>query len=130
MSLATDSTYAIAPGEGLYIKMGTAGSIPYCYSTVFSIPSRTLSANWNLIGGGMTTRTEIASCTSIAESGSTAGYSHIVSPAENAAGAWVYIAGANTAQSFVAGEGYWVFLPTARTLGLFDPTPVAWVALP
>lgn len=127
VALPTTSTYALAPGEGFYIKMGTAGSIPYCYSTLFSIPSRALSADWNFIGGGLTTRTEIADCASIATAGGTAGYSHIISPAENAAGAWVYIAGAAHAQDFVAGEGYWVFLPIARTLGLFDLTPVAWV---
>jgi len=33
VSLATTDTYALAPGEGLYIKMGSAGSIPYAYST-------------------------------------------------------------------------------------------------
>jgi len=110
--------------------MDTAGSIPYCYSTAMSVPSRSLSAGWNLIGGGITTRDEDDSVISIATSGSTAGYTQIISPASNAAGAWVFIAGASNAQSFVAGEGYWVFLPIARTLGLFDMTPAAWVALP
>jgi len=129
-SLATTSTYAIAPGEGFYIKMASAGSIPYCYSTVPSIPSRNLSAGWNLIGGGMTPRTEIDSCTSIATVGSTAGYTQIISPASNAAGSWVWVTGGASAHDFVAGEGYWVFLPIARTLGLFDLTPAAWVALP
>jgi len=126
LTLSTINTYAIAPGEGFYVKMNSADSIPYCYSTVFSMPSRALGDGWDMIGGGLTTRTEIASCASIATSGSTAGYSHIISPAENA-NSWVYIAGASTAGNFVAGEGYWAFLPIDRTLGLFDPTPVAWV---
>ena len=125
-SLATDSTYALAPGEGFYIKLGSAVSLPYCYSTVLSIPSRNLSAGWNLIGGGMDAdMSEIDSCVSIATIGSTAGYTHIISPAENDS-AWVYIAGTESSGSFVVGEGYWVFLPIARTLGLFDLTPVAW----
>jgi hypothetical protein len=124
-ALATTDTYALAPGEGLYIKLTSANSIPYCYSTLFSIPSRALSAGWNLIGGGMATRTEIESCASIATTGSTAGYSHIVSPAENTA-PWVCIFPAH-AGSFYAGEGYWAFLPITRTLGLFDLTPVTWV---
>ena len=130
-SLSTVNTYALAPGEGFYIKMNEAGSLPYCYSTVNSMPTRSLSADWNLIGGGMDgTMDEKDACISIVESGSTAGYSHIISPAENAGDPWVYIAGAGTSGDFVVGEGYWVFLPIARTLGLFDPTPDAWVALP
>jgi len=127
VGLATTSTYAIAPGEGFYVKMTSADSIPYCYSTLFSIPSRSLSASWNLVGGGLTTRTEIVSCASVIAAGGTAGYTHIVGPAENAAGSYVYIAGGGTAGNFVAGEGYWAFLAIARTLGLFDLTPVAWV---
>ena len=125
VALATTSTYAIAPGEGFYIKLTADSSIPYCYSTLFSIPSRALSAGWNLIGGGMTQRTELVSCASIATTGSTAGYSHIISPAENTA-AWVCIFPTH-AGDFYAGEGYWAFLPIARTLGLFDLTPVTWV---
>jgi hypothetical protein len=128
-TLATTSTYVLAPGEGIYVKLTAANSIPYCYSTEFTVPSRALSAGWNLIGGGLTVKTEIATCISIATSGSTAGYTHIISPAENAA-AWIYIAGAGSAHDIVLGEGYWVFLPIARTLGLFDLTPVAWVSLP
>ena len=124
--LATNSTYAIAPGEGFYIKMDSAGSIPYCYSTQFTIPSRDLKAGWNLIGGGMDTRPEVDSCVSIATTGSTAGYTHIISPPENAS-SWVYIAEASTAHYFAPGEGYWVFMAGDRTLGLFDLTPVAWV---
>ena len=130
VALATTSTYAIVPGEAFYIKVTTASSIPYCYDTTFSVPSRALGDGFNLVGGGLTTQDEIVSCASIATAGGTAGYSHIVSPPENAAGSWVYIAGAGTAGNFVAGEGYWVFLPIARTLGLFDPTPAAWVPLP
>jgi parallel beta-helix repeat protein len=125
-SLATDSTFALAPGEAVYVKLTADNSIPYCYSTPFSIPSRALSAGWNLIGGGLTVKTEVDTCISIATSGSTAGYTHIISPAENAQ-AWIYIAGAATAKNIALGEGYWVFLPIARTLGLFDLTPVTWV---
>jgi hypothetical protein len=125
-SLATTSTYALAPGEAVYVKLTATNSIPYCYSTLFSIPSRALSANWNLIGGGLTVKTEINTCISIATSGSTSGYTHIISPAENAV-PWIYIAGAGTANDIALGEGYWVFLPIARTLGLFDLTPVVWV---
>jgi len=127
VALATTTEYAIAPGEGFYIKMNSAGNIPYCYSTQFTIPSRDLKAGWDLIGGGMEARSEVGSCISIATTGSTAGYTHIISPQENAS-SWVYIAEAAAAHDFVPGEGYWVFMAGDRTLGLFDPTPVAWVA--
>lgn len=126
VSLATDSTYALAPGEGLYIKMNIADSIPYCYSTVLTIPSRNLSAGWNLIGGGMTPQDEIVTCVSIATIGSTAGYTQIISPAGNET-LWLWTTGLSTQGDFVLGEGYWVFLPIDRTLGLFDLTPVTWV---
>jgi len=126
-SLATTDTDAVAPGEGFYVKMNEAGSLPYCYSTVVTIPSRALGDGWNFIGGGMTAQSENLTCVSIATVGSTAGYTHIVSPAQNAAGSWVFIAGASTEGDFELGEGYWVFLPIDRTLGLFDLTPVTWV---
>ncbi|MCD6299616.1 MAG: right-handed parallel beta-helix repeat-containing protein, partial [Dehalococcoidales bacterium] len=127
VALATTSEYAIAPGEGFYIKMNSDGSLPYCYSTQFSMPSRDLKAGWDMIGGGLDERSEVDSCISIATTGSTAGYTHIISPAQNADGSWVYIAGAESAHSFLPGEGYWVFMAGDRTLGLFDPTPVEWV---
>jgi hypothetical protein len=127
VTLATTSTYALAPGEGFYIKLTDASSIPYYYSTVMSIPSRDLSAGWNLIGGGMTEQDEIVTCVSIATVGSTAGYTQIISPAENAGAAWVWTTGLASQGNFVVGEGYWVFLPIDRTLGLFDLTPVTWV---
>ena len=131
-SLGTTDTDAVAPGEGFYIKMDTAGSIPYCYSTVFSaMPSRDLGDGFNLISGGMTTQDEIITLVSIATVGSTAGYTQVISTAENAATAWVWYTGVGSSQGdFVLGEGYWVFLPIDRTLGLFDPTPVTWVATP
>ncbi|MFC1950472.1 NosD domain-containing protein [Chloroflexota bacterium] len=125
VSLGTTSTYALAPGEGLYVKMDSVGSIPYAYSTVISIPSRDLEAGWNLIGGGLTTQDEVITCVSIATVGSTAGYTQIISTAENAS-SWLWTTGLGTQGDFVLGEGYWAFLPIDRTLGLFDPTPVAW----
>ncbi len=127
VSLGTTSGYAIKPGEGFYIKMDSAGSVPFCASTLFSMPSRDLNDGWNFIGGGMTARSEVDSCISIATAGSTAGYTHIISPSGNQ-NSWVYIAGAASANNFDVGEGYWVFLPIDRTLGLFDPTPLGWVA--
>jgi len=130
VSLATTSTYAIAPGEGFYVKMTAASSIPYCYSTLFSIPSRALGDGWDFIGGGMTTQDEIITCVSIATVGSTAGYTQIISPAENAA-SWVWYTGVGGSQGdLVLGEGYWTSLPIDRTLNLFDLTPVSWVPLP
>jgi len=130
VGLATTSTYAIAPGEGFYVKMTAASSIPYCYSTLFSIPSRDLSAGWSFIGGGMTSQDEIITCVSIATVGSTAGYTQIIGPVENAAGSWVWYTGLASQGDLVLGEGSWVSLPLARTLNLFDLTPVAWVAVP
>jgi len=129
VALATTTEYAIAPGEGFYIKMNSADSIPYCTSTLFSMPSRDLKEGWDMLGGGMDTRTEVDSCVSIATSGSTAGYTHIISPWENAGDPWVYIAGAASSEGdFVASEGYWVFMAGDRALWLFDHTPAIWIA--
>jgi len=130
VSLGHTNTYALAPGEGFYIKMNSADSIPCCISTQFSMPSRDLKEGWDMIGGGVEDRSEVDSCISIAESGGTAGYTHIISPWENAGDPWVYIAGAAAGSegNFVAGEGYWVFLAGDRTLGLFDSTPLPWEA--
>ena len=132
VALLTTSTYAIVPGEAFYIKLTAADSIPYAYSTAFSMPSRALGDGFNLVGGGLTTDDEIITLASIATVANTAGFTQVISTAENAASPWLWTTGDTTTSQgdLVLGEGYWVFLPIDRTLGLFDPTPVAWIAVP
>ncbi len=44
------STYEFQPGAAVYIKMVDAADIPILFSGVFSLPSVSLPAGWNLVG--------------------------------------------------------------------------------
>ncbi|KKN43833.1 hypothetical protein LCGC14_0699250 [marine sediment metagenome] len=55
-------THQLKPGDAVYVKMGAAASFPMLYSGVFSLPTVSLSAGWNLIGSafGIDKTTNIA----------------------------------------------------------------------
>ena len=117
--LATDSDYAINPGEGFFIKMNTAGSLPILYSTEANLipPSRPLTLGWNLIGLASMEDLEVsAAFFSLAGDGQVVSPTGNVSPGAVVAGDTIYV-----------GEGYWVYMLGERTLAGFTMTPVNWM---
>ncbi|GAJ00850.1 unnamed protein product, partial [marine sediment metagenome] len=121
--LAAD-VYVITPGEGFFIKMDTAGSLPILYSTEQSLmpPSRALTVDWNLIGlASLSHLTVDNAFGSIATAPDLAGYGQVVSPSGNVNQGAVLADG-----TLHVGEAYWVYMLGARTLAGSTTTPVNW----
>ncbi len=117
--LNTDDDHAITPGEGFFVKMRTAGSLPILYSTAdnLALPSQTLTIGFNLIG--------LASLEDMLVENalfSLAGDGQVVSPTGNESPGAVL-----TGRTVYVGEAYWVYMLGERTLVGFTTTPANWV---
>jgi len=119
VGLAIDSDYAINPGEGFFIKMNTAGSLPILYSTEDNLmpSSRPLIVGWNLIGLANMEDMEVrAALFSLAGDGQVVSPTGNINPGAVPAGRAIYV-----------GEGYWAYMLHERTLVGFTTTPVNWI---
>jgi len=112
--------YVLNPCDAVYIKMTSAKSVLFQIDGAATyVPSKDLAAGWNLIGQANLTSTETIEAAVASVSGS---YGQVVSPSINAS-AWVYTP-VGTSQNLVLGEGYWIFMTSAATLGGFTLCPI------
>jgi len=119
VNLTATDTYAINPGEGFFIKMNTAGSLPILYSTGVNLmpSSRPLTVDWNLIGLASMEDLEVRAALF-----SLAGDGQVVSPTGN-----IRPGAVPTGSMIYVGEGYWAYMLHERTLVGFTTTPVNWI---
>ena len=97
-------------------------------STVPSVPSKALSAGWNLVGLGLypgpTMQVDQTLTSVYTVTGDLSGYAQMVSPALNQTG-WLYLRDADGAgKNMTIGKGYWVFMVNPGTLAGFAITPL------
>ena len=126
VGLGTTDTYAVDPGEGFFVKMNTAGSLPICYSvSMLPPPTRALTAGLAVLAhAGLT---DLAVNLAVASLGTSC--TQVLSPSCNTA-AWAWVNGQASAGDMVVGEGYWGNLSGAATYAGFSTTPQQWVPLP
>jgi hypothetical protein len=114
--------YVLNPCNAVYIKMTTAQTalLQIDGATTY-VPSKDLAAGWNLIGQTNLTgaETDLQAVASVA-----ANYGQLVSPSLNAV-AWINTSSTASTGSLVLGEGYWIFMKTAATIGGFTICPIA-----
>jgi parallel beta-helix repeat protein len=114
--------YVLTPCNAIYIKMTTAQTalLKIDGATTY-VPSKDLAAGWNLIGQANLTgaETDLQAVASVA-----ANYGQLVSPSLNAV-AWINTSSTASTGSLVLGEGYWIFMKTAATIGGFTICPIA-----
>jgi len=115
------TTDVLNPCEAFYVKMSSAQTVLLQVDGGTTwVPSKDLAAGWNMIGlASLTTKTDADATASVYGS-----FGQLVSPSMNAA-EWVYVSGAATANSLAVGEGYWIFMTEAATLGGFTLCPIA-----
>jgi len=115
------TTDVLNPCEAFYVKMSSAQTVLLQVDGGTTwVPSKDLAAGWNMIGlASLTAKTDEEATASVYGS-----FGQLVSPSMNAA-EWVYVSGATTANSLVVGEGYWIFMTSAATLGGFTLCPIA-----
>jgi len=115
------TTDVLNPCDAFYVKMSSAQTVLLQVDGGTTwVPSKDLAAGWNMIGlASLTTKTDVQATASVYGS-----FGQLVSPSMNAA-EWVYVSGAATANSLAVGEGYWIFMTEAATLGGFTLCPIA-----
>jgi len=115
------TTDVLNPCEAFYVKMSSAQTVLLQVDGGTTwVPSKDLAAGWNMIGlASLTAKTDEEATASVYGS-----FGQLVSPSMNAA-EWVYVSGATTANSLAVGEGYWIFMTSAATLGGFTLCPIA-----
>lgn len=112
--------YIIRPGEGFFIQVRSAGSIPVLVRTDATVPpSRDLVAGWNLVGLSSLE----AETVSIALFG--VNFSRVLSPSPPNSEAWIVPPDAAGDKYMVVGEAYWVAMSQPGILFGFTTTPVA-----
>lgn len=138
------STYEFQPGAAVYIKMVAAADIPILFSGVFSLPSVSLPAGWNLVGSTFgidksgspdgdygiagTSQTDGQKVVNVALASLGTDASVVISPSmPGQTAAWATVATDGTTKMIV-GEGYWVFMTSSATLAGFQVTPIYWIA--
>ncbi|MCH8800403.1 MAG: Ig-like domain-containing protein [Chloroflexi bacterium] len=126
--VALTDSFQLKATDAIYVRMSQADIAPVLYSPGTSVPSKPLSAGWNLIGlGNLVDMTVTDALTSVfTVSGDLTGYSQVVSPSIGNQAAWVFIRG-GTSQTMVKTKGYWVFMinaPTGTALAGFTFTPI------
>ena len=112
--------YTIRPGEGFFIQVRSAGSIPILVRTDLTEPTtRNLFANWNLIG--------LSSLKSETVSYALSGvdYSFVLSTKPPNSEAWSVTPDGADDQDMKVGEAYWVAMGQSGTLFVTTTTPVA-----
>ncbi|MFC1974536.1 PKD domain-containing protein, partial [Chloroflexota bacterium] len=146
--VAISSTTVVKPLDAYYVKLANADNISLIADTevgaTYSLRSKTLPANWNLVGlgycypylptpagadaDGLDAQTALADVEYIGGDTAVHGYSRVQSPGYNDTG-WVYFWGETPRVKSVGdfmytGKGYWVFMEAADTLGAFTQTPL------
>ena len=126
VGLPTTSTYAVNPGEGFFVKMNSAGSLPICYSvSMLPPPTRALPAGLAVLAhAGLT---NLAVNLAVASLGTSC--TQVLSPSCNTA-PWAWVNGQASTGDMVVGEGYWGNLTGPATYAGFSTTPQPWVAVP
>lgn len=112
--------YTIRPGEGFFIQVRSAGSIPVLVRTDATVPpSRDLVAGWNLVGLS-SLKAETVSTTLFGVN-----FSRVLSPSPPNSEAWIVPPDAAGDRYMVVGEAYWVAMSQPGILFGFTTTPVA-----
>ncbi len=149
--LPITGTYEFQPGAAVYIKMVAAADIPILFSGVFSLPSMSLPAGWNLVGSafgidkdsntgegdygiaqptgtGTPDDAEAYKTVAVALASLGTDASVVISPSmPGQFAAWAVTDGS---ENMIVGEGYWVFMTASATLAGFEVTPIYWIDLP
>jgi len=112
--------YTIRPGEGFFIQVRSAGSIPILVRTDATVPpSRDLVAGWNLVGwAGLQAETVTTALSGV-------DYSFVLSPKPPNAEAWSVPPDAADDRFLKVGEAYWVAIGEPGILFGSTTTPVA-----
>ncbi len=115
-----DADYTIRPGEGLYIQVRSAGSIPILVRTGSTWPpERNLSVGWNLIGLASIEAETVSSALSGVD------YGRVLSPKPPNAESWSVTPEGADEKYMKVGEVYWVHMGQPGILSGMTTTPVA-----
>ncbi len=114
-----DEDYTIRPGEGFYIQVQTAGSIPILVRTGSTWPPRRdLVAGWNLVGMSSLKAEAVTTALSGVD------YSFVLSAKPPNAEAWSVPPDEAGERSLHLGEAYWVAMGEPGILYGITTTPV------
>ena len=112
--------YTIRPGEGFFIQVRSAGSIPVLVRADATVPpSRDLVAGWNLVGLS-SLKAETVSIALFRVN-----FSRVLSPSPPNSEAWIVPPDAAGDKYMVVGEAYWVAMSQPGILFGLTTTPVA-----
>jgi len=112
--------YTIRPGEGFFIQVRTAGSIPILVRTDATVPpGRDLVAGWNLVGLSSLQAETVATALSGVD------YSRVLSPRPPNSEAWIVPPDGADDRFMKVGEAYWVSVGQPGILSGMTTTPVA-----
>ncbi len=112
--------YTIRPGEGFFIQVRSAGSIPILVRTDATVPpSRNLVADWNLVGLSSLQAETVTTALSGVD------YSFVLSPKPPNAEHWSVPPYAADDTFLEVGEVYWVAMSEPGSLFGITTTPVA-----
>jgi len=115
------ATRVLNPCDAVYIKMSSAANVLFQVDGAITwVPSKDLTAGWNMIGLAKLEKMDADDAVA-SVSGS---YAQVVSPSMNES-AWVVVAGQQVEDEMLVGEGYWIFMKEAATLGGFALCPIA-----
>jgi len=114
------ATHVLNPCDAVYIKMSSTQTVLFQIDgSATWVPSKDLAAGWNMIGLAKLEK-EGAHDAVASVSGS---YAQVVSPSMNES-EWVFVTG-EVGPDMLVGEGYWIFMKEAATLGGFTLCPIA-----
>jgi len=119
-------TDTLTPCHAYYIKMKVADSVLLQYDAdEYYTPSWLLDEGWNLIGlANLSSKAEKDAVASVLlDSAGLPGYSQVISPSMNTS-SWSYSSGADSANSMLVGEGYWIYMQNDATLAGFTIFPL------
>ncbi|MFU8796095.1 MAG: nitrous oxide reductase family maturation protein NosD [Dehalococcoidia bacterium] len=112
--------YTIRPGEGFFIQVRSAGSIPILVRSDLTEPTtRNLVAGWNLIGLSSLQAQTVTTALSGVD------YSFVLSPGPPNAEAWIVPPDGAGEKFMLVGEAYWVAMSQPGILFVTTTTPVA-----
>jgi parallel beta-helix repeat protein len=118
-NMQAGADYQIKPGEGFFIQVSSAGSLPILVDThLTSPPQRALTAGWNLIGmSSLRAKTVENALPGVS-------YDVVLSPAPPNDMGWNVPPGADVTY-LQLGEAYWVAMGEPDTMWGLTTTPVA-----
>jgi hypothetical protein len=113
--------YQIKPGEGFFIQVRSAGSLPILVETdLTSPPARNLTAGWNLIGMSELWAQDVATALSMVS------YDVVLSPVPPNMLWWSVPPSLPGSVLLLTGEAYWVGMGAPDILFGFETTPVPY----